>query len=57
VRAVALPASGTAVAEANVLIKYSSALNGTYRLPPITVEPMYSPDYLARIAGEEASVK
>jgi uncharacterized protein YfaS (alpha-2-macroglobulin family) len=44
-------------AEANFIVKCNATFKGTYRLPPVTVEPMYSPDYFARIAGGEVSVK
>jgi uncharacterized protein YfaS (alpha-2-macroglobulin family) len=43
--------------EANFLVKCNPTFKGTYKLPPITVEPMYSPDYYARIGGGEVSVK
>jgi uncharacterized protein YfaS (alpha-2-macroglobulin family) len=43
--------------EANFVVKCNPTFKGTYKLPPITVEPMYSPDYFARIGGGEVSVK
>jgi alpha-2-macroglobulin len=43
--------------EANFLVKCNPTFKGNYRLPAITVEPMYSPDYYARIGGGEVSVK
>ena len=43
--------------EANFLIKISPTFKGTYRLPPVVVEPMYSPEYYARIAGDDVSVR
>ncbi len=30
---------------------------GTYRIPPVVVEAMYSPEYYARLAGDETVVK
>jgi alpha-2-macroglobulin len=43
--------------EANFVVKCNPTFKGTYKLPPVTVEPMYSPDYYARIGGAEVSVK
>ncbi|HUI93772.1 MAG TPA: MG2 domain-containing protein [Chitinivibrionales bacterium] len=43
--------------EANFVVKCNPTFKGVYKLPPITVEPMYSPDYYARIGGAEVSVK
>ncbi|MFC1476746.1 hypothetical protein ACFL5S_02160, partial [Fibrobacterota bacterium] len=43
--------------ELNFLIKCNPSFKGTYRLPPVVVEAMYSPEYYARIKGGEISVK
>lgn len=44
-------------AEANFFIKCNATFAGTFRLPPVTVEPMYSPDYYARIESGTVAVK
>ena len=43
--------------ELNFLIKLNPSFKGTYRLPPVVVEAMYSPEYYARIKGGEIRVK
>ncbi len=43
--------------ETNIIIKCNATFAGTFRLPPVTVEPMYSPDYYARIESEIVTVK
>lgn len=43
--------------EANFMIKCNATFAGTFRLPPVTVEPMYSPESYARIAGQIVTVK
>jgi hypothetical protein len=43
--------------EANFMVKLNPSFRGTYRLPPLAVEPMYSPEYYARIAGGEVTVR
>jgi hypothetical protein len=43
--------------ESNFVVKCNPTFAGSYRLPPVTVEPMYSPDYYARIAGENTEVR
>lgn len=44
-------------AEANFIIKCNATFAGTFRLPPVTVEAMYSPDYFARIESGTVTVK
>jgi uncharacterized protein YfaS (alpha-2-macroglobulin family) len=43
--------------EANFWVKINPSFKGDYKLPPVAVEAMYSPDYFARIAGGMSSVK
>jgi alpha-2-macroglobulin len=43
--------------EANFVVKCNPTFGGTYVLPPVTVEPMYSPEYYARIEGGTVTVK
>ncbi len=43
--------------EANFVVKCNPSFRGTYVLPPVSVEPMYSPDYYARIAGGDVIVR
>ena len=38
-------------------VEINPTFRGKYRLPPVVVEAMYSPEYYARIAGGEISVK
>jgi len=45
------------ISEANFIIKCNATFAGTFRLPPVTVEPMYSPDYYARIESGNVTVK
>lgn len=42
---------------ADFFIRCNATFAGTFRLPPVTVEPMYSPDYYARIASGVVTVK
>jgi len=43
--------------ESNFVVKCNASFKGTFFLPPVTVEPMYSPDYYGRIAGQEVTVE
>jgi len=43
--------------EANFIIKCNATFAGAFRLPPVTVEPMYSPDFYARIESGTITVK
>lgn len=45
------------ITEANFIVKCNATFAGTFRLPPVTVEPMYSPDYYARIESGTVTVK
>jgi uncharacterized protein YfaS (alpha-2-macroglobulin family) len=37
--------------------KINPTFSGEYTLPPVVVEPMYSPEFYARIKGEIVRVK
>ena len=41
----------------NFAIKINPTFKGQYRLPPVSVETMYSPEYFARIAASQVTVK
>ncbi len=41
----------------NFLIRCNPSFAGIYRLPPISVEAMYSPEYYARIASDTVTVE
>ncbi|HEX2958036.1 MAG TPA: MG2 domain-containing protein [Chitinispirillaceae bacterium] len=41
----------------NCVVKINPSFKGNYRLPPISVEAMYSPDYFARLQGDKVKVK
>ncbi len=41
----------------NFVTKINPSFKGTYRLPPVSVEAMYSPDYFARLAGDKVTVE
>jgi uncharacterized protein YfaS (alpha-2-macroglobulin family) len=41
----------------NCVVKINPSFKGTYRLPPVSVETMYSPDYFARLAGDKVVVE
>lgn len=41
----------------NFLIRCNPSFAGTYRLPPISVEAMYSPEYYARIESDTVTVE
>jgi uncharacterized protein YfaS (alpha-2-macroglobulin family) len=43
--------------EMNFVVKVNPSFRGTYRLPPVTVEAMYSPDYYAHIEGGTVAVR
>lgn len=38
-------------------VEINPTFRGTYRLPPVVVEAMYSPEYFGRIAGGQVSVE
>lgn len=38
-------------------VKINPTFSGTYRLPPVSVEAMYSPEFYARIGGDAVEVK
>ena len=43
--------------EARFAVEINPTFRGTYRLPPVSVEAVYSPDYFARIAGGTVIIK
>ncbi|MBD3421598.1 MAG: hypothetical protein GF398_15895 [Chitinivibrionales bacterium] len=43
--------------QANFVIQCNASFAGTFRYPPVTVEPMYSPESYARIVSQTVKVK
>jgi uncharacterized protein YfaS (alpha-2-macroglobulin family) len=41
----------------NCVVKINPSFKGNYRLPPISAEAMYSPDYYARLQGDKVVVE
>jgi uncharacterized protein YfaS (alpha-2-macroglobulin family) len=41
----------------NCVVKINPSFKGTYRLPPVSAEAMYSPDYFARLQGDKVTVE